>query len=125
MKLRLAAAIILVALSVGAAIFCMLRVNAFADELEGAIETAMAAAATQSGWEAATEEVTRAWEDGKEILHVLLPHINLNELEWTLGSLPEYLRQGDKALYIEQCIRALQCLKTVREMERPNWGNIF
>jgi len=126
MKSRLITAIALLAVSIGAAIFCMLHVNHCADELGGALEAALACAAMESpGWEEATQEVTRVWERHGEFLHILLPHVNLNELEWTIGALPAYLEQGDKALYVEQCVRGLQCLNTVREMERPTWGNVF
>ena len=127
MKLRLAAAIVLVVLSVGFAVFCMFRLNRCAGELTAALEAAQDAAAGDSyaAWEAATREALRLWERDSEFLHILLPHANLNELEWALGSLPEYLRQDERGLYAEQCVRALQCVNTVKEMERPGWGNIF
>jgi hypothetical protein len=126
MKSRAITAVALLAVSVGAAVFCMLHVNKCARELAGALEAAMAAAATESpAWEGATDEVARLWEKHEGFLHILLPHVNLNELEWTIGALPAYLGQRDKALYIEQCVRGLQCVNTVREMERPSWGNIF
>ena len=126
MKSRLITAIALLALSVGMAIFCVLHVNRIARELGGALEAAMACAVAESpGWEEATREVARVWDKHEGFLHILLPHVNLNELEWTIGALPAYLEQRDKALYIEQCVRGLQCVKTVREMERPSWGNIF
>ena len=126
MKSRLITAIVLLVVSVGAAVFCVLHLNKCAKELGGALETALACAAVESpGWEAATGEVLRLWERDKEFLHILLPHVNLNELEWTIGAMPAYLQQRDRPLYIEQCVRGLQCLETVREMERPNWGNVF
>ena len=126
MKSRLITAIALLAVSVGAAVFCMLHVNKCARELNGALETALACAVTESpAWEDATNEVVRIWDKHENFLHILLPHVNLNELEWTVGALSAYLEQRDKALYIEQCVRGLQCVNTVREMERPSWGNIF
>jgi len=104
----------------------MLHVNRIAQELGGALETALACAVKESfGWEEATQEVERIWDKHEGFLHILLPHVNLNELEWTIGALPAYLEQRDKALYVEQCVRGLQCVNTVREMERPSWGNIF
>jgi len=126
MKSRLITAIALLSVAVGTAIFCALHADKCARELAGALETALACAATESpGWEEATSEVQRIWEKHEGFLHILLPHVNLNELEWTIGALPAYLEQRDKALYIEQCVRGLQCVKTIREMERPTLGNIF
>ena len=126
MKLRLGVAIGLIVLSVGFALYCILRVNTAAEELTHALETAMAAALEQSpDWPAATEEVQRLWQRERSFLHILLPHANLNELEWAIGALPMYLELGDHALFIEHSIRGLQCLNTIREMERPSLGNIF
>jgi len=126
MKSRLITAIALLVLSLGMAVFCVFHVGKIAKELGGALETAMACAAAESpGWEEATDEVLRVWDKHEGFLHILLPHVNLNELEWTIGALPAYLEQRDKTLYLEQCVRGLQCVKTVREMERPSWGNIF
>ena len=126
MKSRLITAIALLVVSVGAAVFCVLHLNKCAKALGGALETALTCAAVESpGWEDATREVLQIWERHREFLHILLPHVNLNELEWTIGALPAYLEQRDKTLYLEQCVRALQCLETVREMERPSWGNVF
>ena len=126
MKLRLVVAVALILLAVGWGAFCLLRLDRAADGMAAAIETAMAAADQQSpDWAPATEEIQRLWRRQRPFLHTLLPHVNLNELEWALGALPEYLEQGDRNLYIEQCVRALQCVNTLREMERPTLGNIF
>ena len=126
MKLRLGVAVALIALSVGAALFCLFYLERAADDMADAIRAAMAQAAVESlEWEPATDEILRLWERDKAFLHILLPHVNLNELEWTIGALPEYLRQRDKKLYIEQCVRGLQCVNTIKDMERPSLGNIF
>ncbi|MCL2106706.1 MAG: DUF4363 family protein [Oscillospiraceae bacterium] len=126
MKLRLIAAVALLVIAVSAAVGATLYLEHSTQRMTEALETALEAALTKSpDWKAATDEVTRLWERSSSFLHVLLPHMNLNELEWTLGTLPEYLEQRDHALYIEQCVRGLQCVKTVREMERPTLGNIF
>jgi|GEM_PF-1502721 len=126
MKLRLGVAIGLIVLSVGFALYCIARLNNAADELEQALETAMAAALEQSpNWFAATEEVLRIWQRERGFLHILLPHANLNELEWAIGALPMYLELDDRDLFVEHSIRGLQCLNTIREMERPSLGNIF
>jgi len=126
MKIRIIAASILLVICIGAPVFCMLHAKKCAGELSGQLETALAAAAVEStDWEKATQEATRIWERDKSFYHILLPHSNLNELEWSLGSLTEYLTQGEQKLYIEQCVRAMQCVNTLREMETPTWGNVF
>jgi len=126
MKLRLSIAIGLIVLSVAFALYCVLRVNAASAELEQALKTAMAAALEQSpAWAPATDEVLRIWQRERSFLHILLPHTNINELEWAIGALPMYLALGDHGLFVEHTIRSLQCLNTIREMERPSLGNIF
>ncbi|MDR0531900.1 MAG: DUF4363 family protein [Oscillospiraceae bacterium] len=125
MKTRLIASICLLAACLGAALFCVFHSRRCAKELSGSLEAALSAAAQKEGWPAATEEVLRLWERDKNFYHILLPHANLNELEWALGSLPEFLARQDRAMFIEQCVRGMQCVKTIREMEIPSWGNIF
>jgi len=126
MKLRVTAAIVLITLSVGFALYCLLRIESSARELTQALETAMAAALSESPeWEAATGEVVRLWQRERSFMHILLPHVNLNELEWAIGSLPRFLEQGDANMFVEMCVRGLQCVNTIREMERPTLGNIF
>jgi len=126
MKLRLIAAISLLAVCIGGALYCMLHARRCAGELTESLETALAASAIEGeNWAEATGETLAIWERDKQFYHILLPHVNLNELEWALGSLPEYLVKREQKLYIEQCVRAIQCVHTIREMEMPSLGNIF
>lgn len=126
MKFRLAAAIVLLAASIASAAFCLAHINKCTDELDSALQAALACAAAQSdGWEDATAHVLRIWQSDRDFYHILLPHTNINELEWSIGSLPDFLAQRESKAYVEQCIRGLQCVKTVREMERVTWGSVF
>ncbi|MCL2445662.1 MAG: DUF4363 family protein [Oscillospiraceae bacterium] len=126
MKIRLVTAICLIVLAVGFSVFCLVFVSRTTQQLTHALEHAIEAALEQSpGWEEATEEVTRLWERSRSFLHVLFPHQNLNELEWSLGALPKYQRMGDAPLFIEHAVRGLQTVNTIREMERVTLGNIF
>ena len=126
MKARLIVAICLLTLSVGLAVFSMFHLYNCADELTYALETTMQSAALQSpNWPGTVDELQRVWDRHSSFFHIMQPHINLNELEWVIGSLKEYQQRGDVALFIEQCVRGLQCVKTIRDTERPNWGNIF
>ncbi|MDR2753201.1 MAG: DUF4363 family protein [Oscillospiraceae bacterium] len=126
MKLRLIAAIVLLTCAVAAATLCLWHLHTCATQLQSALETALEMATNETpGWGDSAEKVLRLWEKNSDFLHILLPHANLNELEWTLGSLPAYAAQKDAALYIEQCVRGLQCVRTVAEMEQINLGNIF
>ncbi|MDR2525923.1 MAG: DUF4363 family protein [Oscillospiraceae bacterium] len=126
MKLRLIVSICLLVLALGAALGFGAYLDYSAQTLNAALQHALDAALRQSpDWQSATAEVERLWARDKGVLHILLPHVNLNELEWALGTLPEYLRERDAALYVEQCVRSIQCLRTIRETERPSLGNIF
>jgi len=126
MKIRLIAAISLIVLAVGFALFCMHYVDRATQQLTQALEHAIYAAHEQTlDWASATDEVTRLWQRSRSFLHVLFPHQNLNELEWALGALPKYLRLDDAPLFIEHAVRGLQTVNTIREMERPTLGNIF
>jgi len=126
MKVRLVASIVLIVVALGFAFYCLWRVESTAQTLAEALETAMVAAHTQApNWQEATDEVVRLWESQRAFLHILMPHQNINELEWAIGALPFYLELGDVDLFVEHSVRGLQCLNTIREMERPTLGNIF
>jgi len=126
MKIRLITAISLIVLAVCFAVFCLHYVNRTTQQLTDALEWAIEAAQEQSlEWEVATHEVTQLWQRSRSFLHVLFPHQNLNELEWAVGALPQYLRMRDAPLFIEHAVRGLQTVNTIREMERPTLGNIF
>jgi len=126
MKIRMIVAIILLVICIGGAFFCMLHAKRRAGELAESLETALAASVIEGeNWAAATSEALAIWERDRSFYHILLPHVNLNELEWALGSLPEYLVRREQKLYIELCVRAIQCVNTIREMEMPSFGNIF
>lgn len=126
MKIRVGISIGLIVLALSFAFYCILRLNRATDELRQATEAALLAATEQSpDWLAATDEVARLWERERGFMHILFPHMNINELEWSIGAMQHYQRLGDHALFIESSVRALQCLNTVREMERPTLGNIF
>jgi len=126
MKIRLIVAIVLLVICLGGAFFCMTHARRCAGELIESLQTALAAAAIEGkNWAEATSEAIGIWERDSGFYHILLPHMNLNELEWALGSLPEYLVAREQKLFIEQCVRAIQCVNTIREMEMPSWGNIF
>ena len=126
MKLRVGISIGLIVLAVGFALYCIFRVNRAALELSAAVETAMDAAIQDApNWQEATDEVIQIWERERGFLHILFPHVNINELEWAIGAMQHFQRLGDHALFIEQSVRSLQCLNTIREMERPTFGNIF
>ncbi|MDR2647974.1 MAG: DUF4363 family protein [Oscillospiraceae bacterium] len=125
MKLRLIASICLIVFAVGAALFCAGHLEKVTGELTTALRQALDTAEKKESVEQITEKVMRQWEKSENFLHILLPHTNLNELEWTLGTLPDYAKSNKFDLYIEQCIRSIQCVKTIREMEKLSWGNLF
>ena len=125
MKTRLVVAICLLAVCLATALFCVWQLEARAKALQEGLEFALETALLDEPSAEITEEVLRIWRKSRPFLHILLPHMSLNELEWALGSLPEFQRQGERMLYIEHCVRAIQCVKTVREMERLNWSNVF
>jgi hypothetical protein len=126
MKLRLVISSLLVTCALGTAVLCGLHLKnfgkTFAAQLEAAAQSGIAQNET---WDAATQTVLETWSRNEAFLHILLPHPNINELEWAVSALPDYCRQREPELYLEQCVRALSCLETILEMEKPRLGNIF
>ncbi|MDR1463908.1 MAG: DUF4363 family protein [Oscillospiraceae bacterium] len=126
MKLRTGIAVGLLAVCLAAALGTHRLLDRRTEALTGALQTALQSALDDApDWSGNTEEVLAQWERCKGLMHVMLPHISLNELELSLGSLRKYCEEKKTDLYLEQCLRGIECVRIVREMERPLPGNIF
>jgi hypothetical protein len=125
-KLRLTAAVLFLVLALGTAIGCGIHLDRLSEKMSAQLEEAIAACVQKApDWAEQTDAVTKTWEKNKGFLHVMLPHQNINELEWAITSLKSYCDKREATLYLEQCVRALGCVATIVELEKPNFGNIF
>jgi hypothetical protein len=118
--------ILLLTGAIGAALVCGAHLEKTAGQLAAALTEGMVAAADETAdLEPYAQKVKAIWDKNDAFYHCLLPHSSLNELEWTLGTLEGYTAPEERELFFESCVRGLQCVATLREMEKPTWGNIF
>lgn len=72
-----------------------------------------------------TEKLTAEWKSSSELLHSLVVHEGMDDLEETITSLPLLLEHSTKEEFIKACIEAINLIKNLTESERLNIGNIL
>lgn len=72
-----------------------------------------------------TAYVLKIWKDTSTEMHILLLHSDINEVEASILSLDDYLRERNMELYREACVRGINQLKSISQANIPNWDNIL
>lgn len=72
-----------------------------------------------------TEKLTAEWKSSSELLHSLVVHEGMDDLEETITSLPLLLEHSTKEEFIKACIEAINLIENLTESERLNIGNIL
>ncbi len=72
-----------------------------------------------------TEKLTAEWKSSSELLHSLVVHAGMDDLEETITSLPLLLEHSTKEEFIKACIEAINLIENLTESERLNIGNIL
>lgn len=122
---RFAAALVLLAftltLSVGAQIMFFKKTEVLIESLD----TLRAAIDRGEGEKAALENTKSVWRNSKKLLHILLVHRAMDEIEININSLSEYLEAGDTEALREACTQALMQVENLRDAGRVTIENIF
>ena len=95
------------------------------DELITGLEALLCAVDAGEGEERALENVEEAWLGSKKILHILLVHRSMDEIEININSLGEYLGAGDREALRQACTEALMQLENLRDAGRITIENIL
>ena len=95
------------------------------DELITGLEALLCAVDAGEGEERALENVEKAWLGSKKILHILLVHRSMDEIEININSLGEYLGAGDRESLRQACTEALMQLENLRDAGRITIENIL
>jgi len=72
-----------------------------------------------------TKEIEDVWNETSEIMHMLIIHTDLIELEVDLLSLSEFAQENSTDHYNEACISSIHNLQHIKESLIPDWGNIL
>lgn len=122
---RFVAALVLLAftltLSIGAQIIFFKKTG----ELIESLDSLRSAIDRGEGEERALENAKSVWQNSKKMLHILLVHRTMDEIEININSLEEYLKAGDTEALREACTQALMQVENLRDAGRVTIENIF
>jgi hypothetical protein len=122
---RFATALVLLLLTLTLSIGAQLIFSKKTDELITGLEALLRAVDAGEGEERALENVEEAWRGSKKILHILLVHRSMDEIEININSLGEYLGAGDREALRQACTEALMQLENLRDAGRITIENIL
>lgn len=124
---RVAAALLLLSTAVILAVWAGITYQSKMIDLEKSLEELIVCAENGSDEKikSRTESLTAEWESSSELLHSLVVHEGMDDLEETITSLPLLLEHSTKEEFTKACIEAINLIKNLTESERLNIGNIL
>lgn len=124
---KLVTAAVLLAVAVTVAIWSGAVFSREMKALSSSIENLLEA--SESGdteiLEARLREVCDRWEKAGDILHALVMHDFVSELEQSINVLPNILKHGDMEEFRLKCIEALGQIENLVNAEKLSWENIL
>ncbi len=122
---RFATALVLLALTLTLSIGAQLIFSKKTDELITDLNFLLTAVDAGEGEERALEKAEDAWHGSKKILHILLVHRSMDEIEININSLREYLDSGDDEALRQACTEALKQLENLRDAGKITIENVL
>ncbi len=124
---RVVAAFLLLSTAVALAVWSGITYQSKMGGLEKLLEDLVICAQNGSDEEIKlqSEKLTAEWKNSSELLHSLVVHEGMDDLEETITSLPLLLEHSTKEEFIKACIEAINLIKNLTESERLNIGNIL
>ena len=120
---RFATALVLLALTLTMSIGAQFIFSKKTGELITDLKSLLAAVDAGEGEEQALDKVESEWRDSKRILHILLVHRSMDEIE--INSLREYLDSGDDEALRQACAEALKQLENLRDAGKIMIENVL
>lgn len=112
---RFATALVLLALTLTMSIGSQFIFSKKTGELITDLKSLLVAVDAGEGEKQALDKVESEWRDSKKILHILLVHRSMDEIEININSLREYLDSGDDEALRQACTEALKQLENLRD----------
>lgn len=124
---RVVAAFILLSTAILLAVWSGITYQSKMEKLEKSLETLIICAEKSSDEETKkeTEKLYTEWEKSSKLLHSLVVHEGMDDLEETLTSLPLLLEHSTKEEFKRACIEAINLIRNLTESEKLNIGNIL
>jgi len=120
---RFATALVLLALTLTMSIGAQFIFSKKTGELITDLKYLLAAVDAGEGEEQALDK--SEWRDSKKILHILLVHRSMDEIEININSLREYLDSGDDEALRQACTEALKQLENLRDAGKIMIENVL
>ena len=120
---RVAAAVVLLAVAVGIAVWSgsafESSMNFFESELLQMID------APDSELPYRTQRIAESWEEHGDFLHSVFIHEGIDELEMLITSLPLILEHSGKEELIIKCVDGVNLIKNLKSCEKFSFENIL
>lgn len=124
---RVAAASVLLLIAISTAAVTHFAFNSELEKLSASIEALIDCSETCSDekLKAETEKVLAEWKHSSVLLHSLVVHEGMDELEQNLTSLPLIIAHSDRDEYRLKCIEAINQIENLINAEKLNLENIL
>lgn len=122
---RFATALALLALTLTMSIGAQFIFSKKTGELITNLKSLLAAVDAGEGEKQALDKAESEWKDSKKILHILLVHRSMDEIEININSLREYLDSGDDEALRQACTEALKQLENLRDAGKITIENVL
>ena len=120
---RVAAAVVLLLLAVSTAAAAHFAFNSELTALSDSIESAENC--SDDELKEKTDEVLSEWKRSSALLHSLVVHEGMDELEQNLTSLPLIIAHSDRSEYKLKCIEAINQIENLINAEKLDIENIL
>lgn len=122
---RFATALVLLALTLTLSIGAQFIFSKKTGELITSLDSLLSAVDAGEGEEQALKKAEETWQSSKKILHILLVHRSMDEIEININSLREYLDSGDDEAMRQACTEALKQLENLRDAGKITIENVL
>ena len=122
---RFVTALILLALTIAMSIGAQVMFSKKTDALIESLDSLLTAVDNGEGEKQALDNTKETWQKSKRMLHILLVHRSMDEIEININSLEKYLEAGDEEALRESCTEALMQLENLRDAGRITIENVL
>lgn len=124
---RVVAALFLLAASVFIAVWSGIVFRAELNSLSASLNRLIDVSETASDeiLKEETDNVMAEWEEASKILHSLVLHEGMDELEQNVTSLPLIIEHSNREIFRNKCIEAINQIKNLLNSEKLSAENIF
>lgn len=124
---RVIAAVLLLSCAVGVSVWAGYVFKAEMKGLLSALDSIIDSSETDSDYELMkkTENLLLQWNKSSGILHSLVMHEGMDDVEENITALPHILEHSDREEFRIKCIEAINQVENLLNSEKLNFENVF